>query len=61
LWAAPDQPPAAVLDLLARHKTWIVRLLRSGDYNWSAEDWQAFFDECAFIAEYDGGRSREEG
>jgi hypothetical protein len=60
LWAAPEQPPTAVLDLLARHKTGIVRLLRSGDDEWSAEDWQAFFDERAGIAEHDGGLSRSE-
>jgi hypothetical protein len=60
LWAAPEQPSTAVLALLARHKAGIVRLLRSGDDKWSAEDWQAFFDERAGIAEYDGGRSRQE-
>jgi hypothetical protein len=60
LWAAPEQPPTAVLDLLARHKTGIVRLLRSGNGEWSAEDWQAFFDERAGIAEHDGGLSRQE-
>jgi hypothetical protein len=58
LWAAPEQPPTAVLDLLARHKTGIVRLLRSGGDGSSAEDWQAFFDERAGIAEFDGGLPR---
>jgi hypothetical protein len=57
LWASPKQPPTAVLDLLARHKTGIVRLLRPGGDGWSIEDWQAFFDERAGIAEYDGGLS----
>lgn len=60
LWASPKQPPTAVLDLLARHKTGIVRLLRPGGDGWSIEDWQAFFDERAGIAEYDGGLSRQE-
>ena len=60
LWASPKQPPTAVLDLLACHKAGIVRLLRSGDDEWSAEDWQAFFDERAGIAEHDGGLSRGE-
>lgn len=27
---------------------------------WTAEDWQAFFDERAGIAEFDGGQSREQ-
>ncbi len=58
LWAAPEQPPTAVLDLLARHKTGIMRLLRPGRDGWSAEDWQAFFDERAGIAEFDGGLPR---
>jgi hypothetical protein len=60
LWASPKQPPTAVLDLLARHKTGIVRLLRPGGDGWSIEDWQAFFDERAGIAEYDDGLSRQE-
>jgi hypothetical protein len=60
LWAAPEQPSTAVLDLLARHKAGIVRLLRLGDDEWSAEDWQAFFDERAGIAEHDGDRSRQQ-
>ena len=60
LWAAPEQPPTAVLDLLVHHKTGIVWLLRSGDDEWSAEDWQAFFDERAGIAEHHGGLSRQE-
>ena len=54
--AAP--PPAAVLDLLSRHKAGIVALLRPADDGWSAEDWQAFFDERAGIVEHDGGFPR---
>lgn len=30
------------------------------DDDWSAEDWQVFFDERAGIAEFDGGLSRPE-
>jgi hypothetical protein len=54
--AAP--PPADVLDLLTRHKTDIVTLLRPAKDGWSAEDWQAFFDERAGIAEFEGGLPR---
>jgi hypothetical protein len=54
--AAP--PPAAVLDLLARHKTGLLALLRPGGDGWSAEDWNFFFDECAGLAERNGGLSR---
>ena len=33
-------PPAAVIDLLASHRTEVVALLRPGPDGWSAEDWQ---------------------
>ena len=42
---ASAPPPAAVLDLLSRHKAGIVALLREGEDGWSGEDWRAFFDE----------------
>jgi hypothetical protein len=54
---ASTAPPPAVLDLLARHKAGIVALLRPG---WAGEDWLAFFDERAGIAEFDGGLPREQ-
>jgi hypothetical protein len=57
---AASEPPAAVLGLLSQHKAAIVRLLRRSSRDWSAEDWQAFFDERAGIAEFDGGLSRAE-
>ncbi|MEC5325219.1 MULTISPECIES: hypothetical protein [unclassified Aurantimonas] len=57
--AAPTAPPPAVLDLLAYHKAGIVALLRPGDDGWSAEDWRAFYDERAGIAEFDGGLLRD--
>jgi len=57
---AASEPPAAVLGLLSQHKAAIVRLLRRSGRDWSAEDWQAFFDERAGIAEFDGGLSRGE-
>jgi hypothetical protein len=57
---AEAAPPPAVLDLLVRHKTGIVALLRTGSDGWSGEDWLAFFDERAGIAEFDGGLPRQE-
>ena len=36
----------------------MVALLRKGDQGWSGEDWRAFFDERAGIAEFDGGLAR---
>ncbi len=56
--AAATAPPPAVLDLLARHKAGIVALLRPANDGWSGEEWLAFFDERAGIAEFDGGLPR---
>jgi hypothetical protein len=55
---AASMPPAAVLDALSQQKAEIVALLRPGRVVWSSEDWQAFFDERASIAEFDGGLPR---
>ena len=60
LLRASAPPPAAVLDLLSRHKAEVVALLRPGRNGWSAEDWRAFFDERAGIVEFDGGLPRAE-
>ena len=49
-----------MLDLLSRHKAGVIALLRSGSDGWSGEDWLAFFDERAGIAEFDGGLPRAE-
>ena len=57
---APAPPSPAVLDLLSLHKTAIVLWLQRGAKSWSAEDWSAFFDERAGIAEIDGGQSPAE-
>ena len=57
---ASAAPPPVVLDLLSRHKVAIVTMLRPGADGWSAEDWQAFFDERAGIAEFEGGLPREQ-
>ena len=52
---AAVEPPVAVIDLLSCNKAGVVALLRTSINGWSAEDWQAFFDERAGIAEFDGG------
>lgn len=57
---ASAPPPAAVLDLVARHKADIVTLLRPGRDGWSGEDWREFFEERAGIAEFDGGLPRDQ-
>ena len=53
-------PPAEVVEQLARHKPAVIALLRPGRDGWSAEDWLAFFNERAGIAEFDGGRTHHE-
>lgn len=53
-------PPPAMLDLLSRHKAEVLALLRTGSDGWSGEDWRAFFDERAAIAEFDGGLPRDQ-
>ena len=58
--SAASEPPAAVLDAVSRHKAQIVALLRPGRDGWSGENWLAFFDERAGIAEFDGGLPRAE-
>lgn len=58
--SAASAPSAAMLDALSRHKAEIVALLRPGRDGWSGEDWLAFFDERAGIAEFDGGLPRGE-
>lgn len=57
---ADAAPPPAVLDLLARHKAQVIALLRLGGDGWSGEDWRAFFNERAGIAEFDGGWPRDQ-
>ena len=59
IWrTASSEPPTRVLELLSRHKAHIIALL-SLDHGWSGEDWRAYFDERAGIAEYDGKLSRQ--
>jgi hypothetical protein len=57
---ASEAPSPAVLDLLSRHKADLVALLRPVEDGWSAEDWLAFYDGRAGIAEFNGGLLRAE-
>jgi hypothetical protein len=47
---ASAAPPPAVIELLSRHKTEIIALLRLADDGWSALDWLTFFGERARMA-----------
>ena len=57
---ADREPTPRVLAAIRRHKEGIVALLAPDRDAWTAEDWQAFFDERAGIAEFDGGQTREQ-
>ena len=63
---AADRVPACYLDAWARLQCQRAlsvagaALLRTGRDSWSGEDWRAFFDERAGIAEFDGGLPRLE-
>jgi len=60
LLEAQEPPCPDVLNALARHKCEVIALLQPDDDGWSAEDWQALFDERAGIAEFAGGLSRKD-
>jgi hypothetical protein len=53
-------PPPELLEMISRYKGDVITLLRARPDGWTVADWQAFFDERAGIAEYDGGLSRHE-
>ncbi len=55
---ADREPAPGVLEAIRRYKVGIVALLTAAESKWTAEDWQAFFDERAGIAENDGGLPR---
>jgi hypothetical protein len=57
---ADQEPASKVLDDLRRHKAGIIALLTATESDWTAEDWQVFYDERAGIAEFDGGLPRPE-
>ncbi len=54
------EPSVEVVDAIRQNKAEIVALLTTPGSDWSAEDWRAFFDEQAGIAEHDGGLSRSQ-
>jgi hypothetical protein len=51
---AASEPPSFLIEPLRHNKADIVTLLRANPARWSAEEWRAYFDERAAIAEYDG-------
>jgi hypothetical protein len=57
---ADAAPPPSVIDLLTCHRADVIALLHTERDGWSGEDWRAFFDERAGIAEFDGGQPREQ-
>lgn len=57
---AEKEPAPGVLEAIRHHKAGIVALLSVDDEGWTAEDWRAFYDERAGIAEFDGGQTRTE-
>ena len=57
---AAREPTLAVLEAIRRNKAEIVALLGAHHGGWTAEDWKAFYDERACIAEFDGEQSREQ-
>ena len=65
--SAASEPPPDVIDMLRRHKHSIVALLQQDLRQkrllhlvqpWDPDDWRAYFDERAAIAEFDGGLPR---
>jgi hypothetical protein len=54
------EPPTDVVDAIKYHKAGIIELLSPSVERWNAEDWQAFYDERAGIAEHDGRQTREQ-
>ena len=53
-------PGTALVENLRRHKAEILLLTRNKPPSWLTEDWLAYFDERAGIAEFDGGFPRIE-
>jgi len=57
---ASAPPPQSIISLLVQCKAGVLALLRPGDCGWAAEDWRAFFDERAAIAEFEAGLPRDQ-
>jgi hypothetical protein len=58
--SAISKPDDEVLAMLRAHKAEIVSHLQQESCGLDAEDWLAFFDERAGIAEYDGQQTRKQ-
>jgi hypothetical protein len=56
---AASEPASFLIDSLRHNKADIVTLLHSNPACWSPQEWHAYLDERAAIAEYDGNLSRE--
>jgi hypothetical protein len=57
---ADAKPSPSILELLARHKSGVIDLLRPLTDGWSIDDWIIRFDELAGSAEFEQHRSRTE-
>lgn len=60
LLAADLAPPVEVVNAIRRHKAEIIELLGIAGDGWTAEDWHAFFEKRADIAEFNGGQTRND-
>ncbi len=57
---APLPLPDKLVAELRLHKAELMAFLQDRKAAWTPEDWRAFFDERAGIAEHDGGLSRDD-
>ncbi len=57
---APLPLPDKLVAELRLHKAEVMAFLKDRKAAWTPEDWRAFFDERAGIAEHDGGLSRDD-
>ncbi len=55
---APLPLPDKLVAELRLHKAEVLAFLQHGKVAWTPEDWRAFFDGRAGIAEHDGGLAR---
>ncbi len=55
---ADREPAPRVLEVIRHHKAEIIELLTIPRDRWTAEDWRAFFNKRARIAEFDRGQTR---
>ena len=53
-------PPQEVVEALSQHKGEVINFLQSDRSCWLPENWHAFFEDRAAIAEFNGGSTRQE-